>query len=135
MPSREGAPCRQVYLKGDIAYCVVYYYGSTGRAASPPTNSLGRSDMHAKKEKLRVEIYTTTHRIVADLHIFAGARLTDIMQSRETQSFFALTDVEVYDIAGGQLPVKTDFIDINKAHVVMLRPMEVPERRPRQQAF
>lgn len=91
--------------------------------------------MHAKKEKLRVELYTTTHRIVADLHIFAGARLTDIMQSRETQSFFALTDVEVYDIAGGQLLFKTDFIDVNKAHVVMLRPIEVPESRPRQQAF
>ena len=91
--------------------------------------------MHAKKEKLRVELYTTSYRIEANLHIFAGARLTDIMQSRETQSFFALTDVEVYDITSTQLLFKTDFIDINKSHVVMLRPLEVPEGRPREQAF
>jgi hypothetical protein len=91
--------------------------------------------MHAKKEKLRVELYTTSYRIIANLHIFAGARLTDIMQSRETQSFFALTDVEVYDITSTQLLFKTDFVDINKAHVVMLRPLEVPEDRPREQTF
>ena len=42
--------------------------------------------MHAKKEKIRVEIFTNLHRIEADLHVFAGARLTDIMQSRETSS-------------------------------------------------
>jgi hypothetical protein len=91
--------------------------------------------MHAKKEKLRVELYTTSYRIEANMHIFAGARLTDIMQSRETQSFFALTDVEVYDITSTQLLFKTDFIDINKAHVVMLRPLEIPESRPREQTF
>ncbi|MDD3719014.1 MAG: hypothetical protein PHP28_10185 [Actinomycetota bacterium] len=84
--------------------------------------------MHAKKEKIRVEIYTTAHRILADLHIFAGARLTDIMQSRETASFFALTDVEVYDLASGQELFRTDFIDVNRSHIVMLRPLEAQAR-------
>lgn len=88
--------------------------------------------MHAKKEKLRVEIYTTAHRILADMHIFAGARLTDIMQSRETQSFFALTNVEVYNMNTGQLLFKSDFMDINKAHIVLIRPAEVAEERPPQ---
>jgi hypothetical protein len=91
--------------------------------------------MHAKKEKLRVELFTSTYRVVADMHIFAGARLTDIMQSRETQSFFALTDVEVYDVTSGQLLFKADFMDMNKNHVVLLRPIEVPERRTREQTF
>ncbi|MGQ9476524.1 MAG: DUF6812 domain-containing protein [Actinomycetota bacterium] len=84
--------------------------------------------MHARKEKLRVEIYTTSHRILADLHIFAGARLTDIMQSRETQSFFALTDVEVYDLHTGDFLFRTDFIDINRNHIVLIRPVEIPQR-------
>lgn len=88
--------------------------------------------MHAKKEKIRVEIFTTAHRIVADLHIFAGARLTDIMQSRETSSFFALTDVEVYDVASGQELFRTDFIDVNRSHIIMLRPLEMPSSRPRE---
>ncbi|MEJ5185922.1 MAG: hypothetical protein WHT46_02435 [Candidatus Geothermincolales bacterium] len=80
--------------------------------------------MYARKEKLRVEIYTVNHRILADLHIFPGARLTDIMQSRETQTFFALTDVEVYDIHTKELLFRTDFVDINKSHIIMIRPYE-----------
>ena len=88
--------------------------------------------MHAKKEKIRVEIYTTAHRIVADLHIFDGARLTDIMQSRETASFFALTDVEVYDLSSGIELFRTDFIDVNRSHIVMLRPLEAQADRPRE---
>ncbi|MFW6113503.1 MAG: hypothetical protein ACOC78_01105 [Actinomycetota bacterium] len=91
--------------------------------------------MHAKKEKIRVEIYTNQHRILADLHIFAGARLTDIMQSRETQSFFALTGVEVYDIRGSELLFKADFLDINKNHVVMIRPVGIPASRAEEQSF
>ncbi|MBC7230500.1 MAG: hypothetical protein H5T74_08955 [Actinobacteria bacterium] len=82
--------------------------------------------MHAKKERMRVELYTTTHRIVADLHVFAGARLTDIMQSRETSSFFALTDVEVYELATGREVFRTDFIDVNRSHIVMVRPLQKP---------
>ncbi len=91
--------------------------------------------MHAKKEKMRVEIFTTVHRIVADLHIFAGARLTDIMQSRETASFFALTDVEVYEIASGRELFRTDFVDVNRAHIVMLRPLESKAGRPSAEGF
>ncbi|MDY6794732.1 MAG: hypothetical protein SWK76_05570 [Actinomycetota bacterium] len=91
--------------------------------------------MHAKKEKIRVEIYTDQYRVVADLHIFAGARLTDIMQSRETQSFFALTDAEVYDLHGDGMLFKADFVDMSKSHVVMIRPLELPASRPREQSF
>ena len=91
--------------------------------------------MHAKKEKIRVELYTNLHRIEADLHIFAGARLTDIMQSRETQSFFALTDVVVYDIRSGNELFRADFVDINRSHIIMLRPKEIPVERPRETSF
>jgi hypothetical protein len=91
--------------------------------------------MHAKKEKIRVELYTNLHRIEADLHIFAGARLTDIMQSRETQSFFALTDVVVYDIVSGKELFRADFVDISRSHIVMLRPLEIPGDRLRETGF
>lgn len=80
--------------------------------------------MHTKKEKMRVEIYTNQHRIEASLHIFAGARLTDIMQSRETASFFALTDVIAYDIVSGSELFRADFVDISRNHIVMLRPLD-----------
>lgn len=91
--------------------------------------------MHAKKERLRVELYTVNHRLVADLHIFAGARLTDIMQSRETSSFFALTDVEVYDVRSGEMLFRADFLDVNRNHIVMIRPLETPASRPETPGF
>jgi hypothetical protein len=88
--------------------------------------------MHAKKEKIRVEIFTNLHRIEADLHVFAGARLTDIMQSRETSSFFALTNVVVFDVTGSNELFRADFIDINRTHIIMVRPLETPSSRPQE---
>jgi hypothetical protein len=88
--------------------------------------------MHAKKEKIRVEIFTNLHRIEADLHVFAGARLTDIMQSRETSSFFALTNVVVFDVAGNNEVFRADFIDINRTHIIMVRPLETQTSRPQE---
>jgi hypothetical protein len=88
--------------------------------------------MHAKKERIRVEIFTNLHRIEADLHIFTGARLTDIMQSRETSSFFALTDVVVYDATGSNELFRADFIDINRNSIIMVRPLEIPANRPQE---
>lgn len=88
--------------------------------------------MHAKKEKIRVEIFTNLHRIEADLHVFAGARLTDIMQSRETSSFFALTNVVVFNVVDDNELFRADFIDINRSHIIMVRPLETPTNRPQE---
>jgi hypothetical protein len=85
--------------------------------------------MQAPKEKLRVEIYTTNHRIVADIYIFPGARLTDIMTAREAQSFLALTGVEAYGLGDGKKLFQSDFANINKNHIVLIRPAEIPAER------
>ncbi len=80
--------------------------------------------MHIEKQKMRIEILTNSHRILADIHIFSGARLTDILAAREAQSFIALTDVVVYDLQSGGEIFSADFININKNHIVMVRPAE-----------
>jgi hypothetical protein len=85
--------------------------------------------MHAAKEKLRVEIYTANQRIMGDIFIFPGARLTDIMTSREAQSFIALTNVEAHDFNTGKELFRTDFANINKNHIVLIHPVEVPAQR------
>jgi len=91
--------------------------------------------MKAPKEKLRVEIYTTNHRIVADIHIFPGARLTDIMTAREAQSFLALTAVEAYELSTGRHIFQSDFANINKNHIVLIRPAEIPAEWPQPPSF
>jgi len=91
--------------------------------------------MQAPKEKLRVEIYTTNHRIVADIYIFPGARLTDIMTAREAQSFLALTGVEAYGLGDGKKLFQSDFANINKNHIVLIRPAEIPAEQPQAPSF
>jgi hypothetical protein len=91
--------------------------------------------MHAAKERLRVEIFTGNQRILADIFIFPGARLTDIMTAREAQSFIALTNVESYDAATGKELFRTDFANINKNHIVLIHPVEVPDKRMDAPAF
>ena len=85
--------------------------------------------MHAAKEKLRVEIFTANQRILADIFIFPGARLTDIMTAREAQSFIALTNVEGFDVSSGDKLFRTDFANINKNHIVLIYPAEIPAQR------
>jgi hypothetical protein len=85
--------------------------------------------MHSAKEKLRVEIFTANQRIQADIFIFPGARLTDIMTAREAQSFIALTNVVAFDVGNGSELFRTDFANINKNHIVLIHPMEVPAQR------
>ena len=85
--------------------------------------------MHAAREKLRVEIFTANQRILADIFIFPGARLTDIMTAREAQSFIALTNVEAFDVLNGRELFRTDFANINKNHIVLIHPVSVPGER------
>jgi hypothetical protein len=91
--------------------------------------------MHAAKERLRVEIFTGNQRILADIFIFPGARLTDIMTAREAQSFIALTNVEAYDVNDGKELFRTDFANINKNHIVLIHPVEVPDKRMETPSF
>lgn len=91
--------------------------------------------MQSAKEKLRVEIYTHNQRILADIFIFPGARLTDIMTAREAQSFIALTNVEAYDLVNGKELFRTDFANINKNHIVLIHPVEVPAKRMEAPSF
>ncbi len=85
--------------------------------------------MHTAKEKMRVEIFTGNQRILADIFVFPGARLTDIMTAREGQSFIALTGVEAYDLGDGKHLFRTDFANINKNHIVLIHPAEAPDGR------
>lgn len=81
--------------------------------------------MHVSKEKMRIVMYTYVHRVEADLHVFQGARLTDIISAREQQAFLAVTNLEVFDIKTGDLIVKVPFANINKSQITMIHPKDV----------
>lgn len=84
--------------------------------------------MHVEKEKLNVEIFTTNHRIVGEIYVFPGARLTDTLSARESQSFIPLTNVEAYNLHTGEPVFSTSFANINRSHIVLIRPKEETKR-------
>ena len=70
-------------------------------------------------EKVRVVILTDTYRIMGDITLEKGRRLTDHIVSSE--SFFAVTDAEVIDLSGRQV-LTAAFLDVHRDKVQIVQP-------------
>ncbi|MBN2547881.1 MAG: hypothetical protein JXB15_01890 [Anaerolineales bacterium] len=71
------------------------------------------------KEAVQVIIQTTTNRVRGRLHVRPGHRLKD--EINQSELFLAITDATVYDLSG-QLLYQTEFLAINREHLVWLLP-------------
>ncbi|MBS4098206.1 MAG: hypothetical protein KGZ83_15370 [Sulfuricella sp.] len=67
----------------------------------------------------RVVLLTGHYRIVGNIELYPGARLTDYLG--EAKEFFAITDAEVWDFNGRKV-ASANFMDINRAHVEVIMP-------------
>jgi hypothetical protein len=75
-----------------------------------------------RKDDLRVLIQTSANLVHGRMYLRPGLRLKDELNS-QAENFLALTEAEVYS-ATGQVLVRSQFLTINKAHVVWVRPEE-----------
>lgn len=71
------------------------------------------------KEAIDVIIQTTTHRIQGHIYVKPGERLKDGIN--QDDPFLAITDAEIFDTAGNAL-YSSDFVAVNRAHIVWLLP-------------
>lgn len=67
----------------------------------------------------RVVILTGHYRIVGEIGLLPGARVTDYLA--ESKDFFAVTDAEVWDLNGRKLSA-CRFMDINRNHIEIIMP-------------
>ncbi|MFA7241693.1 MAG: hypothetical protein WC091_16400 [Sulfuricellaceae bacterium] len=67
----------------------------------------------------RVIILTGHYRIVGDISLLPGARITDFLA--ESKEFFAVTNAEVWDLNGRKISA-CRFIDINREHIEIIMP-------------
>jgi len=75
--------------------------------------------MKAEKKEVRVTIYTERHKIDGSYHMVPDARFSDDLNARQ-KDFIPLTHVTVTDLQdGGGAPVTTDFLALNKHHIVL----------------
>ena len=70
------------------------------------------------KERVPVIVQTITNRIRGMMHVHNESRLKDELNNEET--FLALTDVTIYDLAGKQQEYQRGFLAINRASIVWL---------------
>ena len=75
--------------------------------------------MSETSEKTKVIILTRSYRIKGHIHLQPGARVTDYMI--DSKDFMALTDVEVWELAG-RLVMQSPFINVSRDHIEVVAP-------------
>jgi hypothetical protein len=75
-----------------------------------------------RKDEIPALIQTISNLVHGHIYLRSGLRLKDEMNGAAEQ-FIAVTDAEVYN-ANGQVLVRSDFLTLNKAHIIWIRPDE-----------
>jgi len=76
------------------------------------------------KDKILSHIQTLTHRIRGCVHVRKGDRLSD--EINKANLFLAVTSAEIYNLEG-EILYTSDFLAINREHIVWLMPIEEPQ--------
>lgn len=82
--------------------------------------------LHVDKESQRVIIFTHHYKIIGDVFIPKGGRLSDYLNKTiggaETEIFIPVTNAECFSISDGQLKYIAEFVNINKNHIHLIVP-------------
>ncbi|HVB48552.1 MAG TPA: hypothetical protein VNF69_09210 [Burkholderiales bacterium] len=75
--------------------------------------------MPMQETRTKVILLTSTYRIKGYIELMPGARVTDYMV--EAKGFIAVTDAEVWELAGRQV-FTAPFINVSRDHIVVVAP-------------
>jgi len=73
----------------------------------------------AGENKTKLTILTGTYRIKGHVELTPGARVTDYLV--ESKEFIAVTDAEVWEIAGRHV-MSTPFLNVSRNHIEVVIP-------------
>ncbi len=89
-------------------------------------------EMHKKRplsverETIRVVIFIHHYKIIGDMYMPAGGRLSDYLNKtlggENPEVFIPITNAECFSISDGQLKYVTGFVAVNKNHVQLIFP-------------
>ncbi len=79
------------------------------------------------KDEVPALIQTSANLIHGHIYLRSGLRLKDELNGTAEQ-FIAVTEAEVYN-ANGQVLVRSDFLTVNKNHIIWVRPDEETQDR------
>jgi hypothetical protein len=75
--------------------------------------------MAVEESKTRVTILTANYRIKGNIDLLPGARVTDYFV--EAKGFIAMTEAEVWEIAGRQV-FTAPFLNVSRDHIQVIVP-------------
>lgn len=79
--------------------------------------------MYTSKDRVRCVIVSGTWRIEGDVHVLAGSRLTDALNSK-AKDFIAVTDSVVFDAVSGRELFRPPYLAVNRDAVSVVFPVE-----------
>jgi len=79
--------------------------------------------VYTSKDKVRCVIVASTWRIEGDVHVLAGSRLTDSLNSK-AKDFIAVTDATVYDAVTGKQLFDPPYVAVNRESISVVFPVE-----------
>ena len=82
--------------------------------------------MYTNKDTLRVMIVTDIFRIEGTLHVLAGSRLTDALNSK-AKDFLAVTEAKIHSIEEDKLVYSPEYIAVNRDSISCIFPLEEAE--------
>ena len=79
--------------------------------------------MYTNKDTVKVMIVTDMFRIEGLLHVLAGSRLTDALNSK-TKDFLAVTQAKIFFLADEKLVYEPEYIAVNRDSIACMFPLE-----------
>lgn len=79
--------------------------------------------VYTSKDKVRVIIITDHFRIEGDMHVLAGSRLTDALNSK-AKDFMAVTSAALYSLSDGMLAYEPSYVAVNRDAIMAIFPAE-----------
>ena len=77
--------------------------------------------VYTSKDRVRVVLATNVYRVEGDMHVLAGSRLTDALNSK-AKDFFAITDAKVFDMNTGELRFEPEYIAVARDSISIIFP-------------
>jgi len=78
--------------------------------------------LKAKKDKIRIALYTKQFKIQGDIYLYENSRLSDILNSEMNRDFLALTDVKISSSKDESIINELPFIVVNRKEIVLIYP-------------
>ena len=80
--------------------------------------------MKAERDIVNVAILTEQYKLVGNIHIVPGGRITDFLVSKSGGNFIPVTDVKIFSTRDEKLILETKFLTVNSNFIIMLYPLK-----------